>query len=55
MAETSLNTETTTMDPFPEDSPMDMGDLSREGEAENPCEDEEPENKIPCPQVNQER
>ena len=63
MAETSLTTdgflETTSIDPLNEDSPMETGDLNIEEETallyRNHGEDEDPDNEIPCAQVNQER
>ena len=62
MAETGLTTvgvlETSSIDPLPENSPMETEDLSEEEEAalfcRNLSEDEETENEIPCAQANQE-
>ena len=62
MAETGLTTvgvlETSSIDPLPENSPMETEDLSKEEEAalfcRNLSEDEETENEIPCAQANQE-
>ena len=45
------------MEPLNEDSPMKTGDLNKQKEAallcRDPGEDEEPENQLPCAQVNQ--